>query len=45
MKQIVRYIPLLLLALAWELVAVFHLVSSTALPSLTDVVKAWIGMI
>jgi ABC-type nitrate/sulfonate/bicarbonate transport system permease component len=45
MKQIVRYLPLLLLALTWELVAVFHLVSSTALPSLTDVVKAWIGMI
>ncbi|HEX5210144.1 MAG TPA: ABC transporter permease [Pseudolabrys sp.] len=45
MKQLVRYLPLLLLALAWELVAVFHLVSSTALPSLTDVVKAWIGMI
>jgi NitT/TauT family transport system permease protein len=45
MKQIVRYLPLLLLALTWELVAVFLLVSSTALPSLTDVVKAWIGMI
>ena len=40
-----RYLPLVLLAAAWELVAVLHLVSSTALPSLTDVIKAWAGMI
>ena len=45
MKWLVRYLPLLLLAAAWELVADLHLVSSTALPSLTEVVKAWIGMI
>ncbi|MGH6684844.1 MAG: ABC transporter permease [Pseudolabrys sp.] len=44
-KALSRYLPLLLLAAAWELVAAFHLVSSTALPSLSDVVKAWIGMI
>jgi len=46
MKQgIIRYSPLLLLALAWELAARLHLVSSDALPSLTSVVAAWIDMI
>ena len=46
MKQtIIRYSPLLLLAIAWELAARLHLVSSDALPSLTSVVAAWIDMI
>jgi ABC-type nitrate/sulfonate/bicarbonate transport system permease component len=44
-KALWRYLPLVLLAAAWELLAAFHLVSSTALPSLIDVIKAWIGMI
>jgi NitT/TauT family transport system permease protein len=42
---VIRYLPLLLIALAWELVARFELVSNTALPPLSDVIKAWIGMI
>jgi len=41
----VRYLPLLLLALAWELASRLELVSSTALPPLSDVVIAWIDMI
>jgi NitT/TauT family transport system permease protein len=46
MKQsFIRYLPLLLLAIAWELTARFELVSTTALPPLSDVIAAWIGMI
>jgi ABC-type nitrate/sulfonate/bicarbonate transport system permease component len=36
-----RALPLILLAIAWELVSRFELVSSSVLPSLSDVVKAW----
>ncbi|MEP7029546.1 MAG: ABC transporter permease [Pseudolabrys sp.] len=45
MKTLIRYSPLLLLALAWELAARFELVSSTALPPLSDVIRSWIEMI
>jgi NitT/TauT family transport system permease protein len=45
MKTFLRYSPLLLLAIAWELAARLHLVSSDALPPLTDVIAAWIEMI
>jgi NitT/TauT family transport system permease protein len=45
MKTFIRYSPLLLLAIAWELAARLHLVSSDALPSLSSVVVAWIDMI
>ena len=46
MKQsLLRYLPLLLLAAIWELVARLELVSSTALPPLSDVIAAWIDMI
>ncbi len=45
MKAFVRYAPLLLLAIAWQLVAHFELVSTTALPPLSDVIKAWIDLI
>ena len=45
MKQIMRYLPLLLLAIAWEIVARLELVSNTALPPLSDVVTAWVDMI
>src|SRR5512140_138574 len=46
MKQsLIRYLPLLLLAVAWELSARLELVSSTALPPLSDVIAAWIDMI
>jgi len=44
MKALVRYLPLALLALAWEVSARAGLVSSLALPPLSDVVKAWIEL-
>ena len=45
MKTFIRYSPLLLLAIAWEVVARLELVSNTALPPLSDVIAAWIDMI
>ena len=46
MKQsLMRYLPLLLLAAGWELAARLELVSSSALPPLSDVIAAWIDMI
>ena len=45
MKMFIRYSPLLILAVAWELAARFELVSNTALPPLSDVILAWIDMI
>jgi NitT/TauT family transport system permease protein len=45
MKHITRYLPLLLLAVAWELAARFELVSTTALPPLSAVIASWIDMI
>jgi len=45
MIALLRYVPLLLLALVWEVAARLHLVSSLALPPLTDVALAWIDMI
>jgi NitT/TauT family transport system permease protein len=45
MKQFTRYLPLLLLAIAWELAARLELVSNTALPPLSDVIGAWIELL
>ncbi|MCF8476421.1 MAG: ABC transporter permease [Pseudolabrys sp.] len=46
MKQtFVRYLPLILLAVAWELAARFELVSTTALPPLSDVVLSWVQLL
>ena len=45
MKTFIRYSPLLLLAICWELVARLELVSTTALPPLSDVIASWIDMI
>lgn len=46
MKQfLIRYLPLLLLAIAWEVVARFELVSTTALPPLSEVISAGIAMV
>ena len=42
---LIRYSPLLLLALGWELTARFELVSTTALQPLTEVIVSWIDMI
>jgi len=44
-KTVWRYVPLLLLALAWELAARLELVSNTALPPLSDVVRSWIDLL
>jgi NitT/TauT family transport system permease protein len=43
--SLVRYLPLVLLALAWEGAARSGLVSSLALPPLSKVVAAWVEMI
>jgi NitT/TauT family transport system permease protein len=40
-----RYSPLLLLAIAWEVISQLELVSTTALPPLSAVVSAWIELI
>ncbi len=45
MKQLTRYLPLVLLAIVWELAARFELVSTTALPPLSAVITSWIDMI
>ncbi|HWP26468.1 MAG TPA: ABC transporter permease [Xanthobacteraceae bacterium] len=45
MSAVVRYLPLFLLAAAWEAVARLELVSSSALPSLTDVAGAWLDLL
>jgi ABC-type nitrate/sulfonate/bicarbonate transport system permease component len=42
---LIRYFPLVLLAIAWEVVARLELVSSSALPPLSDVIAAGIDMI
>lgn len=41
---LIRYLPLALLALAWELAARLELVSSQALPPLTSVAVAWVDL-
>ena len=45
MHTLFRYSPLLLLAIGWELVARFELVSTSALPPLSDVILAFIEML
>jgi NitT/TauT family transport system permease protein len=45
MKHATRYLPLVLLALAWEMAARFELVSTTALPPLSAVIASWFDMI
>jgi NitT/TauT family transport system permease protein len=45
MKTVLRYSPLLILAIAWELVARLHLVSSDALPTLSSVIVSWFDML
>jgi ABC-type nitrate/sulfonate/bicarbonate transport system permease component len=44
-KAFVRYSPLLILALGWEVVARLELVSNDALPPLSTVATAWIDMV
>lgn len=45
MKALVRYSPLLILAVGWEVSSRLGLVSPLALPPLSDVISAWIDMI
>jgi ABC-type nitrate/sulfonate/bicarbonate transport system permease component len=45
MKALGRYAPLLLLALAWEASARLGLVSTLALPPLSEVVLAWVDLL
>ena len=45
MKGLVRYLPLVLLAVLWEVVARLGLVSTSALPPLSEVVVSWIDLI
>ena len=44
MKAFVRYSPLLLIALAWEISSRLGLVSTLTLPALSDVVAAWFDL-
>jgi ABC-type nitrate/sulfonate/bicarbonate transport system permease component len=43
-RTALRYLPLLLLALAWEVTARLNLVDSAALPPLTKVAAAWVDL-
>ena len=45
MRIFVRYLPLLLLALAWEATARLGLVSSLELPALSAVAAAWLDLV
>jgi len=45
MKLIVRYLPLVIIAVVWEASSRLGLVSSMSLPPLSDVIKSGIGMI
>ena len=44
-SALIRYAPLGLLAIAWELIARLGLVSSSALPPLSKVVVSWFGLL
>jgi len=44
MTALNRALPLIVLAVAWELISRFELVSSTALPPLSDVLTSWWDM-
>jgi ABC-type nitrate/sulfonate/bicarbonate transport system permease component len=44
-SALLRYLPLLLLAIGWEVAARLELVSALALPSLTAVAEAWVQLV
>jgi NitT/TauT family transport system permease protein len=44
-STLIRYLPLLILALAWELASRSGLVSSLALPPLSKVAEAWVALV
>ena len=43
-KTVIRYLPLLILAVVWEVVARLNLVDSLALPPLSKVAEAWMAL-
>ncbi|MGC1670462.1 MAG: ABC transporter permease [Pseudolabrys sp.] len=45
MRSAAKYLPLLLLAVAWELAARLNIISSLALPPLSSVATAWVDLI
>ena len=45
MTALLRYVPLLILAAAWELSSRLGLVSGLALPPLSDVIASWIDLL
>jgi len=45
MTTLLRYVPLLILAAAWEACSRLGLVSSLALPPLSDVISSWIELL
>jgi ABC-type nitrate/sulfonate/bicarbonate transport system permease component len=45
MKTLLRYLPLVILAIAWETVSRLQLVSSSALPPLSEIAIAWWDML
>ena len=44
LRALLRYAPLVILALAWEAASRLHLVSALALPPLSDVAAAWVEL-
>lgn len=42
---VIRYLPLVLLAVLWQLAPALHLVDPSELPPLSEVVKAWVGLL
>jgi NitT/TauT family transport system permease protein len=44
-RTLLRYLPLLILAAVWELAARLELVSNTALPPLSDVIRSWVELL
>jgi NitT/TauT family transport system permease protein len=44
-KTLARYLPLILLAVAWEAISRLGIVSSLALPALSAVARAWLELI
>jgi len=45
MNAVLRYVPLLIVAAAWEATSRLGLVSSLALPPLSDVIASWIDLL
>jgi NitT/TauT family transport system permease protein len=45
MNALYRYLPILLLAILWEAVARLELVSTSALPPLSEVVVSWVDLL